>query len=81
MSIIEYFVRCHLKRQLYSAIERIAELDELILVWKDKKCADNADNVPVYVVRDLGNWRAERAKLYVRKQRIEKELGLDKKSP
>lgn len=77
MNIVEYFIRCHIKRQYHNVIERIAELDELITVWKDMEFANKA-GTPRYIVENIGNWRAERAKLLVRKARLEKELNIEK---
>lgn len=78
MNIVEYFIRRHVKRQYHNAIERIAELEELIDVWKSMKQAGEGNSIPYRLVENLGNWRSERAKLLVRKARLEKKLKIEK---
>lgn len=42
------------------------------------KQAGEGNSIPYRLVENLGNWRSERAKLLVRKARLEKELKIEK---
>jgi hypothetical protein len=81
MNIVEFFVRANLRRKIASRREsihdideRVAEIGEQLAVWGDKVTAEGRR--PDWLLEDLGNWRAERSKLLLRKKKLEKELDL-----
>lgn len=81
MSIIEYFLRRSRLNLYHKTVEDIAELDERIEIWHDKKSAGKDAGIPVWLMDKLTDYRGTRARLIVRKKRLEKELGLETNPP
>jgi hypothetical protein len=81
MNIVEFFVRANLRRKIASRDEsihdineRLAEIGSQLETWTPMKT--HTDGQPDWLVDKIGNLRAERAKLSVRKTKFEKELRL-----
>lgn len=63
------------QRELNRIHERLAELGELLDYWCTKVNIVTG-GIPEEVVYSVSGWRAKRAKLLVRRDRLEKELGV-----
>lgn len=74
-SILTAIIRHFKRRKLNRTNERLAELGELLAYWSTKTNAATG-NIPAEVAYNVSGWLAKRAKLLVRRDRLEKELGL-----
>lgn len=67
------------QRELNRTHERLAELDASIAHYdRFSSPGSNGERKPAELVERLGKWRGENAKLLVRRDRLEKELGVVK---
>jgi chromosome segregation ATPase len=79
MNIVEYFVRANLRRKIASRREGIHDIDERVAeigaqleTWAPK--VNGASHQPEWLVDKIANLRSERAKLFVRKPRVEQDI-------
>lgn len=73
-SILTTISRYLKQRELNRVHEHIAELGELLAYWSGMVNAATG-KIPEEIACNVSGWRAKRAKLIVRRDRLEKELG------
>lgn len=76
-SLLTTLSRHFKQRELNRTIENLAELSELLAYWSTKVNYATG-GIPGVVAENVGHWRGKRAKLLVRRDRLEKELGFVK---